>query len=65
MDGEQRVLEAMKKGEKPVRPGDTVKMTGLSREISKNKISENKRSEREREITSPKGAPMHQLNEWM
>ncbi|RUM43799.1 MAG: transcriptional regulator [Desulfurobacterium sp.] len=33
---EQLVLEAMKKAEKPVRPGDIAKMTGLeSKEVSK------------------------------
>ncbi|TCK03989.1 MarR family transcriptional regulator [Phorcysia thermohydrogeniphila] len=33
---EQLVLEAMKKAEKPVRPGEIAKMTGLeSKEVSK------------------------------
>ncbi len=32
MDAEEIVLEAMKKTEKPVRPGDVVKMTDLPKE---------------------------------
>ena len=32
MDAEEIVLEAMKKAEKPVRPGDVVKMTDLPKE---------------------------------
>ena len=36
MDGEETVLDAMKKAGKPVRPGDVAKMTGLeSKEVSK------------------------------
>ena len=36
VDKEQKVLSAMKKAGKPVRPGDVAKMTGLdSKEVSK------------------------------
>ncbi|MCP8309907.1 MAG: MarR family transcriptional regulator [Candidatus Methylarchaceae archaeon HK02M1] len=48
---EQMVLEAMKKAEKPVRPGDIAKMTGLAQdEVSKIIRSLKKKGK----VTSPK-----------
>lgn len=51
MDGEQLVLEAMKKAEKPVRPGDIVKITSLPKEEVSKIIKDLKEKGR---ITSPK-----------
>lgn len=48
---ERMVFEAMKKGEKPVRPGDVVKMVGLAKdEVSKIIGSLKKKGE----VTSPR-----------
>ena len=50
-DKKNLVLEAMKKAQKPLRPGDIAKMTGLdNKEVSKI-INELKKSG---EVTSPK-----------
>jgi predicted transcriptional regulator len=50
-DKEQKVLKAMKKAGKPVRPGDVAKLTGLdSKEVSK-AISDLKKKGK---ISSPK-----------
>ena len=50
-DQEQKVLTAMKKAEKPVRPGDIVKLTGLTKDEVSRAISELKKKGK---IASPK-----------
>lgn len=42
-EGKERVLEAFKKAGKPLRPGDVVKITGLSREEVSRIIAELKK----------------------
>lgn len=51
MNAEEIVLEAMKKAEKPVRPGDVVKMTDLPKEEVSKAIKELKKKGK---IMSPK-----------
>jgi len=50
-DKKEIVLEAMKKAGKPVRPGDIVKLTGLTKEEVSKLINELKKEGR---ISSPK-----------
>ena len=50
-DQEQKVLTAMKNAGKPVRPGDIVKLTGLTKDEVSQAISELKKKGK---ITSPK-----------
>ncbi len=51
MDTEKTVVEAMKKAEKPVKPGDLAEMTGLSSEEVSKAINALKKKGK---ITSPK-----------
>jgi len=51
MDKKKIILDAMKKAGKPLRPGDVVKLTGLSKEEVSKLINELKK---EGKISSPK-----------